>query len=207
MNRARLVYGLVLALTVAGCATILSGTSQTISVNSNVDGAEVYLDGSLLGTTPLTATVQRPKQDGTLRVEAEGYRSYQQVWSKTINTMFWVNILSGGTLGSSTDYSTGAMYAYEPATLMVSLQPENQSDEGMAAWQRREGLRGFVLMNNEALVSDLAAGDGEYIDVLVDVLAVAPSDRAEAIERWRAGYAESETAAEFAERLVAELDR
>ncbi len=89
---------------------------------------------------------------------------------------------------------------------MVSLQPIGQSTEGRNEWQRREELRSFLLHNSQALVSDLAAGDGEYIDVLVYVLAVTPEGRAEAIERWRAGYAASETTAEFAETLVAELD-
>ena len=99
------------------------------------------------------------------------------------------------------------MYEYEPSTYMVSLQPGEQSTEERNDWQRREALRGFVLHNSEALVSDLAAGDGEYIDVLLNVLAVKPEGRAEAIERWRAGYAASETAAEFAKTMVAELGR
>jgi hypothetical protein len=75
----------------------------------------------------------------------------------------------------------------------------------MDEWQRREELRSFVLLNNDALVSELAAGGGEYIDVLVHTLAVQPNDRAAAITRWRAGYAASKTAAEFANRIVAEL--
>lgn len=120
--------------------------------------------------------------------------------------MFWVNILSGGVFGSSTDYSTGAMYQYEPSTFMVSLQPGQQSTAQRNDWQRREGLRSFVLLNNQAIVSDLAAGDGEYVDVLVDVLAVKPEGRDGAIERWRAVYAASKTALEFAEMMVAELD-
>ncbi len=179
-----------------------------MSVNANVDGAEVHLiteEGErLLGTTPLTTQVERGKT-GRLRVRAEGYRPYESALNKKINTVFWVNILSGGVFGSTTDYASGAMYEYEPSTYMVSLQPVEQSNEERNDWQRRERLRGFVLLNNDALISDLAAGDGEYIDVLVHVLAVKPEERAAAIERWRAGYAASKTAAEFAEMMVAEL--
>ena len=204
LKSAQLVSALVLGLTVGGCATILGGSSQILTVNANVDGAEVYLNETLLGTTPLTATIKRG-QTGVLRVRAEGYSPYQIALNKKINTLFWVNILSGGSFGSSTDYSTGAMYEYEPSTYMVSLQPAEQSIEERNDWQRREGLRGFVLHNSEALVSDLAVGDGEYIDVLVDVLAVTPEGRAEAIERWRASYAASKTAAEFAATMVGEL--
>lgn len=201
---------LVLGLAVAGCASIISGSSQLLSVNANVDGAEVHLvtEGgveTLLGTTPLTTRIKRG-QEGVLRVSADGYRPYSTALNKKINNVFWVNILSGGTFGSSTDYKTGAMYAYEPSTYMVSLQPTGQSTEEREGWQRREGLRGFVLLNGQALVSDLAAGQGDYIDVLVDVLAVKLEDRAEAIERWRSVYRASRTAAEFAETMVAEFD-
>lgn len=209
LKSAQLASALVLGLTVAGCATIISGSSQIMTVNANVDGAQVHLVTeagieTLLGTTPLTTRVKRG-QEGSLRVSAEGYRSYQTALNKKINSVFWVNILSGGTFGSTTDYTTGSMYQYEPSTFMVTLQPMEQSAEEMKEWQLREELRGFVLNNNQALVSDLAAGDGEYIAVLVHVLDVTPEGRSEAIERWRAGYAASETAAEFAERMVAEL--
>lgn len=196
---------LVLGLTLTGCATIISGSDQLLTVNANVEGAEVYLGGQLLGTTPLSANVKRG-QEGVLRVTADGYQPYQIALNKSINSVFFVNLLSGGAFGSSTDYSTGAMYQYEPSSFMVSLQPGEQSVAQRNDWQRREGLRSFVLLNHQAIVSDLAAGDGEYFDVLVDVLAVSPEGRAGAIERWRTAYAASKTVVEFAKTMVAELD-
>jgi hypothetical protein len=153
MKSAHLVLVCLLGLTVGGCATIISGTSQIMTVNANVDGAEVHLvteaGERLLGTTPLTTRVKRG-QEGTLRVRAEGYRLYESALNKKINTVFFVNILSGGVFGSTTDYTSGAMFEYEPSTYMVSLQPVEQSNEERNDWQRREGLRGFVLLNNEA---------------------------------------------------------
>lgn len=204
MKSAHLLLILVLSVVLGGCATILGGSSQILTVNANVSGAEVYLNETLLGTTPLTASLERG-QEGVLRVRAEGYQPYQIALNKKISTLFWVNIFSGGVFGSSTDYSTGAMYEYEPATYMVSLQPAEQTAEERNNWQHKEGLRGFVLHNSEAIVTDLATGSGEYIDVLVEVLAVAPEDRAEAIERWRASYVSSVTAIDFAQRIVGEF--
>ena len=197
---------LALGLALEGCATILGGSTQTLTVNSNVNGAEVYLNDMLLGKTPLLTTIKRG-QEGVFKVKAEGYQTYQIAVNKKINSLFWVNILSGGSFGSSTDYATGAMYEYEPSTFMVSMQPGRSSLLQRRDWQRTEGLRGFVLLNGDALVSELAAGKGEYVDVLVNVFAVHPEARAKAIERWRAEYAASHTAAEFADRMVAELPR
>jgi len=205
MKSAQSVVVLLLGLTLAGCATLISGSTQPLTVNANVDGAEVFLNDQLLGTTPLTVKVKRG-QEGVLRVRAEGYQPYQIALNKDINTVFFVNLLSGGTFGSSTDYSTGAMYKYEPSSFMVSLMPGEPTTAERIEWQRREGLRSFVLLNNQAIVTDLAAGEGEYVDVLVDALAVRSEGRAEAIERWRSVYAASKTVIEFAEMMVAELD-
>lgn len=204
MKAAHSIRVLGLALTLGGCATLLGGSSQTLSVNSNVDGAQVYLNETLLGATPLVASLKRG-QTGVLRVSAPGYKPYQIALNKKISSLFWVNILSGGSFGSTTDYATGAMYEYEPSTYMVSLVRGQASLDERNQWRRSEGLRAFVLQNNEALVSDLAAGGGEYIDVLVGVFEVKPDSRAVAIERWRSGYSSSKTAAEFAEKMVAQL--
>jgi hypothetical protein len=204
MKAATSGYLIGLALICGGCATLIGGTSQTVSVNSNVDGAQVSLNDMPLGRTPLVTTLKRG-QTGVLKVEAPGYQPYQIALNKKISSLFWVNILSGGSFGSTTDYATGAMYEYEPSTYMVSLQRGRASLEEKDQWRRSEGLRAFVLQNNEALVSDLAAGRGEYIDVLVGVLQVKPDTRAGAIERWRTDYSKSKTASEFAERMVAQL--
>jgi len=193
-----------LALSLGGCATIIGGSNQNVSVNSNVDGAEVYLNEMLLGKTPLVTSIKRG-QEGVLRVTAPGYKPYQIALNKKISSLFWVNILSGGSFGSTTDYATGAMYEYEPSTYMVSLQRGTASINQQNEWRRSEGLRAFVLQNNQALVSDLAAGKGEYVDVLANALDVQPGTRAEAIKRWRNDYTESKTAFDFAQRLVAEL--
>jgi hypothetical protein len=140
-----------------------------------------------------------------LSVQSTGYQPYQIALNKKISTLFWVNIFSGGVTGSTTDALSGAMYEYEPSTFMVTLQRGSSSSEELAAWRRTEGLRAFVLLNNEALVSQLAAGSGEYVDVLAKLLSVTAADRADAIARWRAGYMASKTSADFAAKLVAEL--
>lgn len=86
--KAPLICLLVLALLSAGCASTadLSGTSQkkttptptptpgygSLAITSNPMGAEVYLDGELKGTAPLTLT-NIPAGKHTLRVTKMGY--------------------------------------------------------------------------------------------------------------------------------------
>lgn len=86
--KASLICLLILALLSAGCASTadLSGTSQkkttptptptpgygSLAITSNPMGAEIYLDGELKGTAPLTLT-NIPAGKHTLRVTKMGY--------------------------------------------------------------------------------------------------------------------------------------
>lgn len=194
----------VLALALSGCATIISGSNQTITVNTDVPGAQVMLNGMPLGITPLIVSIKRG-QEGVLSVQMPGYTTFQAPITKKVNGIFFVNILFGGTFGSSTDYSTGAMYAYEPDTYFVTLAPAGMAPPVAAEWKRKENVRAFVLLNNEALAHDLADGQGEYVDALAELLEVDQGQRAPAVKRWRASYAGSQTTVAFADRMVAEL--
>ena len=192
----------VVLLQVAGCATIISGKTQTISVNSNVEGAEVMFNKQVLGKTPLVVKLKRG-QEGMLSVKKEGYQPYQIAVNKKINTIFWVNILSGGLLGSSTDYSTGAMYEYEPSTYFASLKQLGAKTDD--TWKAREMLRAYLLLNNEAIVRDLAEGSGENLQALLTHLSVSSEQRAETIARWQQNYRQSAEALEFAESILREI--
>ena len=205
MKSAQLIGLLLLVLTPSGCATIFSGSTQDFTVTATVVGAEVFLNDQLLGSTPLTVKIKRG-QTGTIRVVEDGYETWEVPLEKEINGVVWLNVMSLSSFGSSTDYATGAWYRYEPSSYFVGLQPSGQSTAERTEWQRRERSRAFVLLNSQALASDLAAGDGEYLDVLVDLLAVKPEDRVDALERWRAAYNASKTAPEFAMAIVEEQD-
>ena len=49
----------VLAISLSSCALMAHGTSQDILVNSRPPGAEVYLEGELIGKTPMEIKLKR----------------------------------------------------------------------------------------------------------------------------------------------------
>ena len=169
-----IVITVVFCLVAGGCATIFSGTKQKISVNSNVDGAEIFINGILIGKTPFMGEVTREKE-ATLTVKREGYKTQEMVLSTSVEGIFWGNILCGGTIGSSTDYSTGAMWSYSPSSLMANLQKEGQSNGERDRFERESMVRYFVLFNYDRLSQDIAKGDGEYFSALAELVG-APSD-------------------------------
>jgi hypothetical protein len=154
-----------LALVVAGCATIATGTSQTISISSNVDGAAIYLDGERVGTTPFNGTV--PKGKSNLRVEAPGYRDQTLSLSRQLEPAFWGNIIIGGTLGSITDFASGAAYQYAPASYQVELRSVAQSD---AEFYQQNAVRKFAMIYIDPISQDIAAGQGDHVSALLQLI-------------------------------------
>jgi hypothetical protein len=104
-----------------GCATIFDGDTQLLTFDSFPTGAEVYVDGVLLGVTPMSASVKR-KKDATLTLKKEGYVDRVMPMATTMNMTFLGNLVTGGLFGTTTDSATGAINKYEPGQFMVTLQ-------------------------------------------------------------------------------------
>ncbi|MDQ7002142.1 MAG: adenosine deaminase [Ghiorsea sp.] len=103
-----------------GCATILSGKTQKVNIaTTNNVSTTATVDGKQV-TLPAMVEVNRKNQDlviNTTNKECMG----TTVAGKTVNPVFFVNILSGGPFGSSTDYATGSMWEYDE-TIMVNCK-------------------------------------------------------------------------------------
>lgn len=100
---------LVSTLMFSGCATIMSGKQQKINVTSTPPKQEVTI-GNETVVTPTIVSVRRSKDD--LVVKSKNCDNQKLLASK-INPVFFVNILSGGAFGSTTDYATDAMWKYD----------------------------------------------------------------------------------------------
>jgi uncharacterized protein YceK len=115
---------LVLAVVaVSGCASVINGKTQTIGVNSNAQGATVSINGKSVGVTPFIGPVERPSGSGgvTVTLSKDGYQSKTVTMDTGIAGAFWGNILIGGGLGSTTDFSSNSMYKYSQDSINVDL--------------------------------------------------------------------------------------
>ena len=96
----------------SGCATILDGKTQKISIDSNpAQHVKFELDGKTY-TTPSIITLKRENKDKIINIEDEKCKK-QVLLNKKVNPTFFVNILSGGAFGSTTDYATKSMWKYD----------------------------------------------------------------------------------------------
>jgi hypothetical protein len=114
-----LALGCVLS---TGCATIISGTSQSVSFSSDPPGALVNVDGQS-AMTPTSLKLKR-KSSPTASFSKEGYHSTQQSIGRGVEPWIFGNILLGGIIGLGVDAITGAMYKFDDTSIHVALPPQ-----------------------------------------------------------------------------------
>lgn len=186
-----------------GCASIVNGKTQTVSFQSTPSGATVSLSGLPIGATPISTVVQR-KNDQTLEVSKDGYKTFSTKMNTKIEPWFWGNILIGGIVGSVTDAVTGAMYEYEPGQYLVTLEPENASKISSATEKsKKDKTREFIILSYNQLVTDLSRGSGSYADSLMFQLEIAKSDQPAALKRIKALSEAFPNIAQFADQVTA----
>jgi hypothetical protein len=118
--------GLVLLGAAGGCASITSGTSQSINVNSEPGEADCTLtrDGRELGTvrTPGPVKVKRESKSIHIVCKKEGYKDGETSMDARFETATLGNLIVGGVVGLAVDAASGAYQRYD-GFVMVHLAP------------------------------------------------------------------------------------
>lgn len=119
MKKNILLAGAILAASFlfTGCATILSGDNQSINLQSKKE-TTVSINGQQY-TSPNVISLERTDKDAVLKVKD---CEKQILLKKEINPVFFVNILSGGVFGSTTDYSSDSMWQYDQTNINVDCE-------------------------------------------------------------------------------------
>ena len=102
-----------------GSATIFSGTSQSISIDSEPAGAKVYVDGQLRGTTPLSIMMNKKLSSSDIRVQKDGYVDINVPMKKQFDPVAILNIFWDL---STTDALTGSVMQYSPNNYYFTLE-------------------------------------------------------------------------------------
>ncbi len=129
MRRSKfLALSLIVAVTLfmVGCATILTGTKDTITIETEPPGAEIIIDGISYGKTPATITLTRPGlSDKMVTLKLEGYKPIRFILQKEFNTVAILNLTDA--LGWAIDIVSGAVYKYSPKYYKFTLEKEKQA--------------------------------------------------------------------------------
>lgn len=129
LKRVLAVVGGLLGICALGCATIIEGNKEEMSVASEPDGAIVSVNGDKKGKTPAKFTL--PKDDShTIKIEKDGYESETINVSNEIDVKWVVIDVVLGVVPIVVDAVTGAWYRLDQTDIAVELE-ETKSAGGV----------------------------------------------------------------------------
>lgn len=119
---------IALSVIISGCASIVSGTNQTIKINSVPDAANVKIEKLTIndnytafeGKTPATAKLPR-KGSYLVTVSLDGYEKAKIPLDSGMNGWIWGNLVFGGIVGVMVDSTDGAANKLSPDEINVKL--------------------------------------------------------------------------------------
>ena len=120
---------LVVLIITSSCATVIKGTTQEIPISSDPPGAEILIDGILVGTTPASVDVRR-KRDHLVVIRKANYEPKRIALVKNIGGAVWGNLITGGPIGWGVDAMSGSQNNLFPSAISVQLEPAREG--GMA---------------------------------------------------------------------------
>lgn len=195
----------IFAISFTGCASIIDGTKQNVTFNSDPSAAEVIIGGVTRGNTPLSITLKRKTMGGGevfALLKKEGYQDQQVQLSTKLNGWFWGNIITGGLIGSTTDGISGAAFEYSPDSYHITLSPLRSSQAEKNLLRKKMWARIFVLNNYSQIASDLARGEGEYLSSLYDLFAIDDTHPEEALDHLREMFWRHQDIPAFADAVI-----
>lgn len=114
-------------LALAGCSSIIEGTSQEIAVNTNPAGADcgLYRQGAKISeipSTPGAALIKKTKHDMTILCVKDGYQQATYLNHSGSAGATFGNIVLGGGIGWAIDSASGADNKYD-SPVNITLVP------------------------------------------------------------------------------------
>ena len=154
-----------LPLILCGCATMFSGTTDTLRFDSNVPGVRLTIDGQFKGELPLTLEMSRSFVDGRQFIatfEKPGYQAQEFKLSREFNPVAILDV-SSTVVSGGVDVLTGALMRFSPKEYHVQML-EAGKDARSSAFRRSAALHEYALANCRGLQAELARGGGERLD-------------------------------------------
>lgn len=113
------MFAVSATLMLSSCATIFTGSKQTVQINSMPPSADIEVDGIKVGVTPMAVPLKKGFTGQTLSLKLDGYetKTFQPV--TTFNPVAVLNLF--GLIGWAVDAATGAMMKYDPKVYDVKL--------------------------------------------------------------------------------------
>lgn len=84
MKKSVIAFSMLSVFLLSSCATIISGSRQTVKISSEPSSATVYINEVEIGKTPIERSLKR-NQEYNLVIKLDGYQQYETLISKEFN--------------------------------------------------------------------------------------------------------------------------
>lgn len=116
------LLGLTLSVSLTGCAAVLGTKQKNFDLQSTPQGAEVYLDGNHLGTTPVKVQLSNQKEH-TFVYKKEGYKEATCTLSRGTGAGWVILDVVVGLVPVVIDAATNSWSQTKGSTCSGSLEP------------------------------------------------------------------------------------
>lgn len=113
----------------AGCGTIMQGTTQEIGISSTPSQAIVKVNGQQMGTTPAVLDLKR-KRTHFIQIKLDGYQLFETTLTRKTSGWVWGNLVFGGLPGLVIDAAAGGMYKLTPDQITADMRLANSMVPG-----------------------------------------------------------------------------
>lgn len=155
--------GLILSIyCLASCATIISGTTQDLSIDSNISEVSIYANDSFVCKTPCVFPAERASGSLTLIGKKEGYKDLAVNIKAKMNPVAFINFVF--IYSWTTDFYDGAAWRYNKDSIYLNMKKENMTTAEIEQFNKNTEIRRFSLFNYPDLKIEASSGiEGEYI--------------------------------------------
>jgi len=114
---------LVVSFIFTSCATLFKGSTDTVAFSSDPSATKVYVNGSLLGTTPFQLEL-KSKNSYTIEFKKEGYETKTVVLNNSVGGGWIVLDILGGLFPVIIDAATGNWYSLDQEHVNAVLEQQ-----------------------------------------------------------------------------------
>ena len=124
---------IALMVSTSSCALIFKGDTQAVFFNSNPQGAQILIDGNLLGTTPAKISL-KTNRTYNVTIRLAGRKDQNVILNNHIGTLWIVLDVLSGLFPIVIDAATGAWYEFDNNQINVDLTSSLMTDGKLPSW-------------------------------------------------------------------------
>ncbi len=165
---------LLLLFILCACGTVFSGTTQDISIDSNVKDVSVYIDGAFVCKTPCIYPVERASGSVSIVGKKKGYEDVGMAVKTKMNPAVWGNLIF--VYSWTTDLVSGGAWKYRQDGVYLNMERDNMRKAEADQFRKDSAVRRFSLFAYSELKIEALKKNGPYIEALSNLSNIGQND-------------------------------